>query len=43
MDFGMKSVQGLYPRDAASIAKETERDEKAPQAVLAIFEREGLQ
>jgi 3-hydroxybutyryl-CoA dehydrogenase len=41
--FGMKSGQGLYPWDAASIAREKERYEKALQAVLAVFEREGLQ
>ncbi len=41
--FGMKSGQGLYPWDAAAIAKEKERYERALQAVLAVFEREGLQ
>lgn len=41
--FGMKSGHGLYPWDPASIAKEKERYEKALQAVLAVFEREGLQ
>ncbi len=41
--FGMKSGHGLYPWDAASIAKEKDRYEKALQAVLAVFEREGLQ
>jgi 3-hydroxybutyryl-CoA dehydrogenase len=41
--FGMKSGHGLYPWDAASIAKEKERYEKALQAVLAVFEHEGLQ
>ncbi len=41
--FGMKSGHGLYPWDAESIAKEKERYEKALQAVLAVFEREGLQ
>ena len=40
--FGMKTGHGLYPWDAASIAKEKERYEKALQAVLAVFEREGL-
>ena len=41
--FGMKSGQGLYPWNAESIAREKERYEKALQAVLAVFEREGLQ
>jgi len=41
--FGMKSGHGLYPWDAESIAREKERYEKALQAVLAVFEREGLQ
>jgi 3-hydroxybutyryl-CoA dehydrogenase len=40
--FGMKTRQGLYPWDATSIAKEKERYEQALQAVLAVFEREGL-
>ena len=42
-NFGMKSGQGLYTWDAASIAKEKERYEQALQAVLAVFAREGLQ
>lgn len=41
--FGMKSGQGLYAWDAAAIATEKDRYEKALQAVLAIFAREGLQ
>ena len=41
--FGMKSGQGLYPWDADSIAREKNRYEQALQAVLAVFEREGLQ
>ncbi len=41
--FGMKTKQGLHAWDAASIAKEKERYEQALQAVLAVFEREGLQ
>jgi len=36
----MKSGQGLYAWDAPAIAKEKDRHEKA---VLAVFEREGLQ
>ncbi|MEO8506909.1 MAG: 3-hydroxyacyl-CoA dehydrogenase family protein [Betaproteobacteria bacterium] len=40
--FGMKSGHGLYPWDAESIAREKERYELALQAVLAVFEREGL-
>jgi 3-hydroxybutyryl-CoA dehydrogenase len=41
--FGMKSGHGLYPWDAASIAWEKERYEKAQKAVLEVFAREGLQ
>ncbi|MDH4053659.1 MAG: 3-hydroxyacyl-CoA dehydrogenase NAD-binding domain-containing protein [Rubrivivax sp.] len=41
--FGMKTGQGLHAWDAASIAKEKGRYEQALQAVLAVFEREGLQ
>ena len=39
----MKTGQGLHAWDAASIAKEKGRYEQALQAVLAVFEREGLQ
>ncbi len=41
--FGMKTKQGLHTWNAASIVKEKERYEQALQAVLAVFEREGLQ
>ena len=41
-NFGMKTGRGLMPWNAESIAKEKERYEQALQALLKVFEREGL-